>query len=191
MVRLLEQDLGIPILEAETSLHEKQLRHTVQQRAVGESAHELLELRLQLKRVCARADHCRRRIEQLRRDADLGVHLIRYSPQDIVYSGGKVSETAIREDPNLVLMLQKQIRAADAVLVIAEMFAQYRLWMDCELGLAQDLGRPIIAVVPFGQLECPREVKIRAAAVVGWERVALAKALLPFAKRRDHSLYGQ
>jgi hypothetical protein len=61
-----------------------------------------------------------------------------------------MNEDAIQQDRNLVLMLREQIASSDVVLLIAEMYAQYRLWMECEFALALEEARPIVAVIPRG-----------------------------------------
>jgi hypothetical protein len=144
-------------------------------------------MREQRERLDRERDFCEQRIRQLRKDNGLDLTLPRYNGRDILYSAGKMNEDAILEDRNLVLMLREQIAEADVVILIAEMYAQYRLWMECELAPAAEEQRPIVAVVPRGQAECPREVRFRAAAVVGWDNIALGKILIHFASDRDAS----
>jgi hypothetical protein len=148
---------------------------------------ELKGAEKRLDELKSRAKHCERRIEQLQADCGLGVHLINYRSADIFHQYMKLPEEAINEDRNLVLMLENQIDSADVVIVIAEMYAQYRKWMACEIGLAQSLNRPILAVVPPGQAWCPKELEWCSAAIVPWDSIAIGKALLSLSRELKSS----
>ena len=139
---------------------------------------KLIKLRKQLHRLKAWEKSCRERIVQLRRDSGLGVRLVHYPSQDILYSGEKISESVINEDHNLALMLEQRVARSDIVVVIGEAYPRYRSWMECELIFARSLNRPIVVILPPGLSFCPSELKSKADEIVLWDRIALGKALL-------------
>ncbi len=146
------------------------------------SPSELAELENRRVALSRRVQACERRIAQIREDSGLGVTLIHYSSRDIMY-GGKIEEGAIETDRNLALMLEAQIAAADVMIVIGEMYAQYRKWMACELALAQSLLKPVLTVIPLGQKACPVELRVRSHAVVSWDEIELGKSLILLQER--------
>jgi hypothetical protein len=185
MLTLLQDERHMSLSEIEEFIKKQEAALRELQAEVNRVPRRRLELEENASRIDAKRHHCERRIGQLRKDAGLGIILCNYDSRDIVYGAGKISERAILEDPNLVLMLQERIYASDVVIVIAETFAQYRLWMDCELSLARDLHRPIVAVIPPGQRDCPRDVRTQAAAIADWNPIAIGKVLLQYAKDKS------
>ena len=171
----------IEILEKKYGESIDALRSRAEARVEGKQPGEpadLTDLDRRMEDLDTRIRACQQRIEQIRSDSGLGVSLIRYRSRDILYDFPKISDEAIDEDRNLVLMLEAQIYSADIVIVIGEMFAQYRRWMSCELELAAAMGKPVLVILPPGQRSCPVELKHRADGQVPWDAAALGKALL-------------
>ena len=55
--------------------------------------------------------------------------------------------------------LKKQIRPVNCVLILAGMYAAYSRWISVEMDIADDYGKPIIGVRPWGQQRTPIEVQ--------------------------------
>jgi hypothetical protein len=77
---------------------------------------------------------------------------------------------------------EQQIRPADAVLVLAGMFVNYRRWVLDSIEIAQAEGKPILAVVPAGPESMPRVIADAAVAIVDWDTDAIVRAIV------DHAL---
>lgn len=73
--------------------------------------------------------------------------------------------------------LREQIRQSSCFVLIAGMFVHHRDWVQREIRIAQDYGKPIIAVRRRGQLRTPIEVENYAHATVNWNSVSLVEAI--------------
>ena len=92
-------------------------------------------------------------------------------------------------DPNtdagrntLIRELRGQIQGVHCVLVIAGMYAVHRYWIEKEIEISQDFGKPIIGLIPRGQERTPRAVQDAAVEMVGWNTNSIVSAI------RRHSL---
>ncbi|HZK61317.1 MAG TPA: TIR domain-containing protein, partial [Anaerovoracaceae bacterium] len=52
--------------------------------------------------------------------------------------------------------LERQIKAASVVIVPAGMYASHREWIQKEIQIAKKLGKPIVAVRPWGSNKMPQ-----------------------------------
>ena len=95
-------------------------------------------------------------------------------PEDIAYSR--------MTNQQLEAELNYQISSVDCVLVLCELYVGYTAWIQFEIDLANSLGKPIIAIKPFGSLHMPVVVANAAREIVSWDTVAILKAI------REHSL---
>jgi len=77
----------------------------------------------------------------------------------------------------LVNLLDKQIKPANCVLIIAGMYVAHRYWLQTEINLAQKYRKPIIGIKPWGQERVPLEVQNSASVVVGWNTDSIVKAI--------------
>ncbi|MFZ6731210.1 TIR domain-containing protein [Undibacterium sp. Ji42W] len=87
-------------------------------------------------------------------------------------------------DPNtkvgqekLADLIEAQIRPVQCVLVIAGMYAAHRFWIDKEVAIAQSYNKPIIGVIPKGQLRVPESVKFAAHEMVRWNTDSIISAI--------------
>jgi len=78
--------------------------------------------------------------------------------------------------------LDRQIRPANAVVVLAGMYVNHREWLQAEIEMAQAYGKPIIGVVPWGAARVPTLIQDAAAAVVRWNTNSIVRAI------RTHSI---
>jgi hypothetical protein len=92
------------------------------------------------------------------------------------------------KEPALALAITNRIAAADVVVVIAEMWSQYKPWVEFETLVGTQMGRPVIAVLPPGQTHAPREVAILTHQVSEWDPERVADAIVNASKRqRDNA----
>ena len=92
-------------------------------------------------------------------------------------------------DPNtdvgkrkLTLELDQQIRPVNCFLVMAGMYANYKYWIQKEVEIAQSYGKPIIGLIPWGQVRTPLYVQQVADEMVGWNTSSIVSAI------RNHSI---
>lgn len=77
----------------------------------------------------------------------------------------------------LASMLDAQIRPVQCVLIIAGMYAAHRYWIDKEIAIAQSYAKPIIGVIPWGQLRVPLAVQAAAHELASWSTVSVVSAI--------------
>lgn len=85
-------------------------------------------------------------------------------------------------------MLQKnlrdQIRPADVMLVLAGMYTARSEWMDWEMEFARRIGKAIIGVRPWGNVQLPVVVQRNATEIVGWNTDTIVSAIRRYAPRQ-------
>lgn len=93
-----------------------------------------------------------------------------HNPKD----GG--SNAALRQQ------LTNQIRPTHIVLILAGMYVNHREWIQAEIEIAQDLGKPIVGIIPRGNERTPTAVRDASKEMVGWSTNSVVSAI------RRHSL---
>lgn len=94
-------------------------------------------------------------------------------------TGGK---EALREE------LRRQIKEAEAVVVLSSLYDENRDWVTYQMDAAQAMDLPIIAVEPFGGVgRVSEDIAKRAAEVVGWNERAIVDAIRRQARHEDTS----
>ncbi|MDO8874271.1 MAG: TIR domain-containing protein [Methanoregula sp.] len=78
--------------------------------------------------------------------------------------------------------LDSQISPASCVLIISGMYVAHRPWLQIEIDIANKYEKPIIGIIPRGQINIPLEVQRVAREMVGWNTESIIKAI------RRHSL---
>lgn len=77
--------------------------------------------------------------------------------------------------------IRRQMQGVNCVVILAGVYSTYSKWINVEIELARELGKPIVAVEYWGAEHTSRVVKDNADAVVGWNGASVAKAI------REHS----
>ena len=93
------------------------------------------------------------------------------------YSVPKTDPKDVETDAELTRELEKQIRRSSAVIVSAGMYVSHRNWIQKEIRIADEMGKPIIAVKPHGNKRWPRVVKNSATRLVNWNSSSVASAI--------------
>lgn len=78
--------------------------------------------------------------------------------------------------------LDKQIRPANCVLVLAGMYVAYSDWIQAEIDIAVRYKKPIVGVKPWDSERMPTAVSGVADTVVGWNTSSIVQAI------RDNSI---
>ena len=73
--------------------------------------------------------------------------------------------------------LRDQIRPADVMLVLAGMYSARSGWMDWEMAFARRIGKSIIGIKPWGNVQLPVVVQNNANEIVGWNTSTIVDAI--------------
>ena len=86
-----------------------------------------------------------------------------------------------RSDTGLENKLREQISHCSCILVLSGMYAYYSKWIRFEIECAKEFGKPIIAVMPWGQERTPQFIQENADHIVGWNRDSVIDAIRYYA----------
>jgi hypothetical protein len=84
-------------------------------------------------------------------------------------------------DGNLKAKIKEQIRQASVVLVSAGIYATHSEWINEEIKIAKEFGKPIIAIKPWGAKRVSSVVQ-EATETVGWNGSSIVEAIKRNAK---------
>jgi hypothetical protein len=87
-------------------------------------------------------------------------------------------------DDMLQKNLRDQIRPADVMLVMAGMYTARSIWMDWEIAFGRRIGKSIVGVRPWGNVQLPVVVQNNANEVVGWNSDGIVRAIRWHAPRQ-------
>lgn len=78
--------------------------------------------------------------------------------------------------------LANKMKSCHVVLVIAGVYASYSYWMQKEIEIAEQYGKPVLAIRPRGQINISQIVSSSAHYVVGWNVASIVDAIRTLAK---------
>jgi hypothetical protein len=73
-------------------------------------------------------------------------------------------------DSELTEAIKEHIRQCSVFIVPTAMYVNYSDWIQFEINTAVEMGKPILAVTPWGQKKESKIVKENATKVVGWNQ---------------------
>ena len=77
--------------------------------------------------------------------------------------------------------LEQKIARSNIILGIAGMYASFSEWMKWELDTAEELGKPIVGVIPRGQTRISATVNAKSIVNVGWNTESIVRAIRRYA----------
>lgn len=77
----------------------------------------------------------------------------------------------------LIKALDAQIKPVNIVLVMAGMYASYRYWIQKEIEIAQKYDKPIVGLIPWGQVKTPANVQDAALDMINWNTSSIVAAI--------------
>jgi hypothetical protein len=80
-------------------------------------------------------------------------------------------------DLQLRRKLEDQMKYASVVLILAGVYASYSDSINMEISIAKELGKPIIAIEPWGSEKTSAIVKNSAHRIVSWSTVSIVSAI--------------
>lgn len=96
---------------------------------------------------------------------------------DFEFADYSVPEHDPVEGSRLPEELREQIRPASVVIVLAGMYLNHSEWMKFEFDYARDLGKPILAVRPWGAERMPKALAEAADETVAWQTSSVVEAI--------------
>lgn len=73
--------------------------------------------------------------------------------------------------------IREQMRHASCVLIMAGKYSTFSKWIKREVRIAQELGKPILAITPWGAEHISTVVKDAADEVVKWQSASIIDAI--------------
>lgn len=77
----------------------------------------------------------------------------------------------------LTAELHNQMRPADVFLVLSGMYVSHSDWIQYEIEFARRIGRPIVGIKPWGNIQVPLAVQRGADEIVGWNSASIVDAI--------------
>jgi hypothetical protein len=93
------------------------------------------------------------------------------------YSVPSWNSLAVKGPRQLGEALRRQMSPCHIVLVFGGMEINFRTVIQFEISVAQELGKPILVVLPRGSLRAPKLLMDIAADVVGWNRNSIVTSI--------------
>ncbi len=73
--------------------------------------------------------------------------------------------------------IRNQMQHASCILILAGVYLTYSKWINIEIQLAQEMGKKIIAIEPWGAERTSIRVKNSANVIVKWQTSSIVKAI--------------
>lgn len=83
-------------------------------------------------------------------------------------------------DYQLKAGIRNQMQPASCVLILAGVYSSYSKWINIEIQLAQEMGKKIIAIEPWGAERTSIVVKNAADEIVKWNTDSIVSAIRGF-----------
>ena len=80
-------------------------------------------------------------------------------------------------DYQLKAAIKAQMQPASCVLILAGVYASYSKWIEIEIELAQQMGKKIIAIEPWGSEKTSKTVKNAVDIIVKWNKDSIVDAI--------------
>ena len=80
-------------------------------------------------------------------------------------------------DAQLKAAIRNQMQHASCVLILAGVYSTYSKWIKIEIELANEMGKKIIAIEPWGAEKTSSIVKKNADQIVGWNSSSIISAI--------------
>lgn len=97
------------------------------------------------------------------------------------YSVPLSSPLDVKTKKELKDKLRIRIALCSCVIILSGMYVSYSEWIDYEIEIALELGKPIIGIKPRGQERIPTKVNNNADIMVGWTSSSVVQAVREYA----------
>ena len=86
-------------------------------------------------------------------------------------------------DEELLAAIREQVRQASCVVILAGVYSTYSKWINKEIEIAQEFGKPIVGVKPWDNTNVSSVVKSSAGRLVAWRKASVEKAIVELVGR--------
>ena len=73
--------------------------------------------------------------------------------------------------------IRERLEESDVVIGMAGMYGSYSEWMNWEIETAKSMGKPVIAVIPWGQERVSKTMAGQADRIVRWNTESIVSAI--------------
>lgn len=80
-------------------------------------------------------------------------------------------------DKQLYQAIRNQISGTNCVLILAGVYSTYSKWINKEIQISYEFGKPIIAIEPWGSERTSQIVKEYATTIVKWQGASIIQAI--------------
>ena len=80
-------------------------------------------------------------------------------------------------DYQLKAAIRNKMQHASCVLILAGVYSTYSKWINIEIELAQEMGKKIIAIEPWGAERTSTTVKNNSTKIVKWQASSIVNAI--------------
>lgn len=85
--------------------------------------------------------------------------------------------TGANTDKQLEVAIEAKMKASTAVIIMAGVYSTYSKWIKKEIAIAKRLGKPIIAIKPWGADKISSVVRNAADVEAGWNTNSIVNAI--------------
>jgi hypothetical protein len=85
--------------------------------------------------------------------------------------------TGATTDRQLEIAIENKVRASSVVVIMAGVYSTYSKWINKEIDIAKRLGKPILAVKPYGSTNISTTVRNAADEVCNWSTESVVSAI--------------
>ncbi len=82
-----------------------------------------------------------------------------------------------RTDKQLEIAIENKVRASSVVVIMAGVYSTYSKWINKEIEIAKRLGKPILAVKPYGSSNISTTVREAANEICNWSTESVVSAI--------------
>ncbi|WP_076419411.1 TIR domain-containing protein [Colwellia sp. UCD-KL20] len=80
-------------------------------------------------------------------------------------------------DPKLEAAIEAKMRLSTVIIIMAGKYSTYSKWINIEIKIAKKLGKPIVAIKPWGATQISSVVRNAAHAEAAWNTDSIVKAI--------------
>lgn len=73
--------------------------------------------------------------------------------------------------------LKRHMKPVSVVCILSGMYTSHSDWMQQEIDMAVEIGKPMIGVMPYGSQKIPQAVQDAADEIVGWSTGSIVSAI--------------
>lgn len=93
------------------------------------------------------------------------------------YSVPSTDPFGIMTKSQLTSAIEGQIRPASVVIILGGIYVSHSDWIQKEIDYAVSLYKPIVGVLPRGQMNMPYAMRLNAHRIVGWNGNSIVQAI--------------